>query len=306
MEVDTLVRPGGEPAATGKRGATLLANAPDGIDALFLAERLGRGKAPTWLHILRDGQRLPTVARLVRFFAPAVEIVPVPAWDCLPYDRVSPTGTVMAERLAALARLARGPGQAPRLILTTANAIVQLVPPPAAVTAAHLTVRAGQRVDREALIAFLDRNGYRRAGAVADAGEYAVRGGLLDVFPSGAKRPVRLDFFGTTLETIRTFDPLSQRTADKVADDRAPADERGPARSRRDRAVQGPLSPAVRRRRRRSPVRGGGGGAQPSRAWSTGCPCSTRTSCRSQPISSPSARSASTIWRWTRSRRGPP
>ena len=197
--------------------AILLANAPDGLEAAWLAGRLRRGQAATILHVAHDGARLRFLAGMVAFFAPEIEIVEIPAWDCLPYDRISPSAGIMAERLRALGRLAAGPGRAKRLVLTTANAIVQKVPPPERVRAAHLRAKAGARVDRDGLVAYLERNGYHRTSAVVEAGDYAVRGGLVDVFPSGQEQPVRLDFFGSTLESIRSFDPLTQRSQGKVA-----------------------------------------------------------------------------------------
>ena len=126
------ISPEAQPAeperAPGRPGTTLLANALEGLEGRFLAQRLGRGQARTILHIARDQPRMAFIARVMRFFAPAVEIVSIPAWDCLPYDRVSPNLGLMAERLAALARLAQGPAQKPRLVLTSANAILQKVP----------------------------------------------------------------------------------------------------------------------------------------------------------------------------------
>ena len=206
------------PSGIGPRPeAILLANAPDGLEAAWLAGRLRRGQAPTILHVAHDGARLRFLAGMVAFFAPEIEIVEIPAWDCLPYDRISPSAGIMAERLRALGRLAAGPGRAKRLVLTTANAIVQKVPPPERVRAAHLRAKAGARVDRDGLVAYLERNGYHRTSAVVEAGDYAVRGGLVDVFPSGHEQPVRLDFFGSTLESIRSFDPLTQRSQGKVA-----------------------------------------------------------------------------------------
>lgn len=214
-----LVEPATEqhaPAPDAPGGAVLLANALEGLDAKYLAARLRRGHASSLLHVCRDGARLQFLARVVPFFAPELEIVSLPAWDCLPYDRISPSAPVMAERLRALVKLAAGPSRRPRLVLTSANAFVQKVPPPAAMRHAELRARSGARVDREALLAYLERNGYHRTSAVVEAGDYAVRGGLVDIFPSGLDQPVRLDFFGSTLESIRSFDPLSQRSLGKV------------------------------------------------------------------------------------------
>ena len=205
-----------EPGRAAGGRTLLLAHALEGLDAVHLARRLKRGGVASLMHIARDGTRLALIERMVRFVAPELEIVTIPAWDCLPYDRISPNGAVMAERLRALARLAAGPGRGPRLVLTTANAVVQKVPAPALVRAAHLKVAAGQRVERDTLIGYLERNGYHRTSAVVEAGDYAVRGGLVDIFPSGRDQPVRLDFFGSTLESIRSFDPLTQRSLAKV------------------------------------------------------------------------------------------
>ncbi|HMR34184.1 MAG TPA: transcription-repair coupling factor [Geminicoccaceae bacterium] len=199
-----------------RSGVTLLANALDGLEARHLADRLGRRQAPAILHVARDAPRIAFIEQVVRFFAPRVEIVKLPAWDCLPYDRISPNPELMAQRLEALAILAGPPAKRPRLILTSANALVQRVPPPEVVAAGSFSVRRGGKVSRDALIAWLERNGYRRSGTVVEQGEYAVRGGLLDLFPTGAATPSRLDLFGDVVDSIRAFDPLSQRSLDRV------------------------------------------------------------------------------------------
>jgi len=201
------------PARIGGAGRSHhLVNARDGLEARFLAERLAAGEARTLLHVTRDAGRSAFIAAMVRFFAPRVEIVQLPAWDCLPYDRVSPSSAAMAARLEALFTLAEGASRKPRLVLVSANAAVQKLPPPDAVRAGHFLVEAGGRTDRDELVVYLERNGYRRVSTVVEAGEYAVRGGLLDIFPTGAEEPVRLDFFGTAVESIRRFDPLTQRS----------------------------------------------------------------------------------------------
>ncbi|MCX7629893.1 MAG: transcription-repair coupling factor, partial [Geminicoccaceae bacterium] len=171
--------------------ATLLVNAREGLEARFLAERLSRGERRVIVHVAHDAERARVLRELVRFFAPEIEVLVLPGWDCLPYDRISPTPPVMAERLATLARLAEAPS-GPRLLIATVNAVLQRVTPPEVVRAAHLRIERGRRFSRDALVAWLEREGYRRVGTVVDPGEYAVRGGLLDLFPSGGERPVRL------------------------------------------------------------------------------------------------------------------
>jgi transcription-repair coupling factor (superfamily II helicase) len=102
------------------------------------------------------------------------------------------------------------------VVLTTVSALGQRVPPREALAQGSFTAQAGRRVPVEALISFLNRNGYVRADTVMEAGEYAVRGGIIDLFPPGTPEPLRLDFFGDELEAVRSFDPMSQRTTGKL------------------------------------------------------------------------------------------
>jgi transcription-repair coupling factor (superfamily II helicase) len=142
-------------------------------------------------------------------------VVRLPAWDCLPYDRVSPATDVIARRLSALSRFNQG-ARAPLVVLTTVAAVLQRVVPRATLARSHFSVKPGQMVKDSDLLGFLAANGYSRTGAVVDPGDFAVRGGIIDIFPPGAELPVRLDFFGDTLESIRSFDPESQRSTDTL------------------------------------------------------------------------------------------
>lgn len=192
---------------------TLVVNAREGADARFLAQTAR--KASTLLVVARDAQRGDALKKLVRFFDPSLECLVLPAWDCLPYDRVSPSTAVMAARMKTLLAMTK-PCKAPaRIVICSANALAQRLPPVHAIKASHLRLEAGKPAKRDELLAFLGRNGYGRTGTVMEAGEYAIRGGLMDIFPTGSNVPVRLDFFGSVIETIRTFDPASQRTKDK-------------------------------------------------------------------------------------------
>ncbi len=134
-----------------------------------------------------------------------------PAWDCLPYDRVSPVADIVARRLATLARLLQ-PITQPVVLITTIPAILQRVVPRSLIESQTFAAAPGNRVGSTKLIAFLSENGFSRTGTVVDPGDFAVRGGIVDIFPPGSDAPVRLDFFGDTLESIRSFDPESQRT----------------------------------------------------------------------------------------------
>ena len=181
----------------------------------FLLARIAQeaGKGGPVLFVARDGQRLPQVADAVRFADPSLPVLELPAWDCLPYDRVSPGADAAARRLDALAQLIalqENPHRA--VILTTANAVLQKVPPPEVIAAQSFSARPGNQVNMNTLIARLDGAGFDRVGTVRDVGEFAVRGGILDLYAPGSPEPLRLDFFGDTLESIRAFDPATQRT----------------------------------------------------------------------------------------------
>ncbi len=194
------------------------AGVPEGFDAYLIARMAALAHkeqtAPVaLLHIARDDQRQAALREQLRFFAPQVDVLSFPAWDTVPYDRVSPNAEISSRRIATLAQLARLKSpKRPVIILTTVNAALQRVPPREAMHAALLKLTAGMRVDMNAIARRLESWGYRRTGTVMEPGEYALRGGILDLFPPASSRPARLDFFGDTLETIRLFDPVSQRT----------------------------------------------------------------------------------------------
>ena len=145
---------------------------------------------------------------------PELPILHFPAWDCLPYDRVSPRSDIESQRLATLAALAkRNEKSGAALVVTTINALVQRVPPRESIAGASFFAKVGAEIALEELIRFLSRNAYSRTGTVREPGEYAPRGGILDLWPPGQEEPLRLDFFGPQLEAIRRFDAESQRTS---------------------------------------------------------------------------------------------
>jgi len=266
----------------GRAGYLLLGGSPEGQDARVLIAAARRAGAAGCLHIALDDARAARIAEAVAFFDPTIETLIFPAWDCLPYDRVSPNPDLVSNRIAVLARLlilgvtgsaprtaARSPAKpragapgmagagtagtpskqtaaasahrkpgasapatgpaltadapaadaaaanAPLLVIATVNAVLQRLPPRATLRAATFRARVRERIDPAALQRFLGHNGYVRADTVREPGEYAVRGGIIDIFPTGVRQPMRLDLFGDQLESIRVFDPLSQRTTDK-------------------------------------------------------------------------------------------
>jgi transcription-repair coupling factor (superfamily II helicase) len=188
--------------------------APEGFDALLLTKRAAEHEG-TLLHVARDDTRLNRMADLLAYFSPALEVLRFPAWDCLPYDRVSPNPAVVSERIATLSRLLE-PAPPRRIVLTTVNALVQRTPPCTMFAGTTLSVAVDGTVAPEKLTAFLQANGYGRADTVMEPGEYAVRGGIIDIFPSGETDPVRLDLFGDTVDSIRRFDAATQRSTEKL------------------------------------------------------------------------------------------
>lgn len=197
-------------------GRVVLGGTPDGQDARVLADLARLSGAPGLLHVATDDQRAARLAAAVGFFAPKVEVMVFPAWDCLPYDRVSPNPDVSARRLDVLTRLAdRLAGDRVAgawLVIATVNGLLQRVPAPDDLAGSGFTAEIGDVIDLEGLQAFLGRNGYGRAQTVREPGEFAIRGGIIDLFPPGSEEPVRLDLLGDELEAVRGFDPLSQRT----------------------------------------------------------------------------------------------
>jgi len=196
-----------------------LSNVADGAEGLVISD-LARAvaartspPATSALVICRDGPRMAALARALSFFAPDIEVLQFPAWDCQPYDRVSPHGAIVAQRMTVLSRLARVKGrEKPAVVLTTVNAALQRVPARDLIGKQALSAAPGNVLGMEGIIRWLELNGFNRASTVREFGDYAVRGGILDLFASGMDLPVRLDFFGDTLESIRSFDPETQRT----------------------------------------------------------------------------------------------
>jgi transcription-repair coupling factor (superfamily II helicase) len=208
------------PAALLQIGQPLtLAQVADGAEGLVLADLAraiaARPAAPaiSLAVICRDGQRMAALSRALAFFGPDIVSMEFPAWDCLPYDRVSPNASVVAQRMTALSRLARVKGRdKPSVLLTTVNAALQRVPAREFVATHALSVAPGNVISMASIVAWLELNGFTRASTVREPGDYAVRGGILDLFPPGMDMPVRFDFFGDAIETIRTFDAQTQRS----------------------------------------------------------------------------------------------
>lgn len=187
-----------------------LARCAGGYLPWLMADVARAAKGRAWF-IAADEAQARSVAEAAAYFAPEIAITMLPAWDCLPYDRASPSLKAAAERVAALAALAE-PQRGAELVVTTVNAISQRCLPPARIASLSARLKPGSRIDRNSLALKLAANGFVRVDTVVEPGEYALRGGLVDVMPSGEAFALRLDFFGDEIESIRRFDPATQRS----------------------------------------------------------------------------------------------
>ncbi|WP_378945929.1 transcription-repair coupling factor [Paracoccus sp. R86501] len=196
----------------------ILSGAPEGYDAALIAREAARPEnhgAPV-IHVARDDRRMAATRAALAFMAPGLVVLDFPAWDTTPYDRVSPAPEVQAARMATLAALAQGAIKGPFVLLTSLNAVLQRVPPRDLVRATAFTARVGDRIDEEALRNFLVRMGFVQSPTVTETGDYAIRGGIIDIFPPGESGPIRLDLFGDVLDGARRFDAVTQLTTEKL------------------------------------------------------------------------------------------
>ncbi len=191
-----------------------LSGVPAGFQPWLLAD-IARAAPSRALFVAPDEQLMRAVADTAHYFAPEIEIVEIPAWDCLPYDRASPSLRTASARLAGLYAL-QGKPKGPQLVLTTLNALTQRTLTPFRVRQLVAKLAPKERIAISRLAEMLQANGYVRTDTVHDRGEFAIRGGIVDLFPGGEEQPLRLDFFGDEIETVRRFDPADQRTSGSV------------------------------------------------------------------------------------------
>ncbi len=193
---------------------TTVSGAPEGFDGKLVAAEADAQDGPV-IFIARDDRRLEEMARALAFFSPSLPVFRFPAWDCLPYDRISPNNDVSATRMATLATFAQGM-RGKCVLLSTINAATQRVPAREVLAGSSFIATVGKQIDQAELRGFLGRMGFNQSPTVMEPGDFAIRGGLIDVFPPGDSGPVRLDLFGDVLDGARRFDPESQRTVEKL------------------------------------------------------------------------------------------
>ena len=193
----------------GKRHA--VARPPGSADALLLAQLAQRTSASQRLTAIvtadaGDARRLQDE---LAFFAPELRVVLFPDWETLPYDAFSPHQDLISERLATLWAIRQG---AADVVLVPATTALYRLAPPAFLAGITFHFKQGQKLDEAALKSQLTLAGYQHVTQVVSPGEYAVRGGLIDLFPMGSPMPYRVDLFDDEIDSIRSFDPDTQRS----------------------------------------------------------------------------------------------
>ena len=206
-------------------GKIIVGGVPEGYEAHLILSEMHQNDSSV-IHVARDDRRMASIESALGFFQPEIPVFKFPGWDCLPYDRVSPNAEISASRMGTLAAMVDGRVPRKFVLLTTVNAASQRVPARKFLKGASFAADKGSRIDESELRAFLLLMGFSKVPNVAEPGDYAVRGGIIDIFPPGANGPIRLDLFGDVLDGIRRFDPVSQRTVERVSRfELAPASE---------------------------------------------------------------------------------
>lgn len=195
----------------GVAGHRSLPAPPDGALAVELA-RAARERVGDVLFVARGEERAGRLARIARDAMPDVAVIVLPAWDSAPGDRAPPSRGVLGRRAAALTALARPAEGRGRLVLATAEAVLQRMPPRAAWRDASLRVGRGMAFDEEVWRRWFAAAGYVLDERVDEPGEAAIRGSVLEVFPGDHDRPRRFDIADGRIERLRVYDPVSQRT----------------------------------------------------------------------------------------------
>ncbi len=198
-------------AAPERANVRMPVQAPAAAVAAALARQSTVGGGPR-IHVASSERRAEEIGRALAGLSSSVEVLVLPPWDCLPYDRASPSRDVMGRRMRVLRRLTQDSG-ARCVVITSPEALVQKLPPREVLTDVFLALERGQRLDRDALVRFAARTGYVTDDRIDEPGEIAFLGEVVDIFPADAARPVRIVLTeDDRIDEIRTYDPLSQRS----------------------------------------------------------------------------------------------
>ncbi|WXL27367.1 transcription-repair coupling factor [Ectopseudomonas mendocina] len=197
------------PASAGKQH---WGNLPGAALSLAIAEAASSANRFTLL-LTADSQSAERLEQELRFFAPELPVLHFPDWETLPYDLFSPHQDIISLRVSTLYRL---PELKHGVLVVPITTALHRLPPKRFLLGSSLVMEIGQRVDVDQLRSKLEAAGYRCVDTVYEHGEFAVRGALIDIYPMGSSEPYRIDLFDDEVETLRTFDPETQRSIDKV------------------------------------------------------------------------------------------
>ena len=193
-----------------------VSSVPEGYDA-FLVNGLAKNAKSDILFVVSDGNELARVADLLEFIAPSLKVLRLPAWDTVPYDRVSPNVSIVAQRIETLSELVMNTNpKHSRVVVASVGAVLQKLPPAKIFRNSFKEICVGKKLDFNDFLHYAAVNGYNRVAQVMEPGEYAVRGDIIDIFPVGTNEPLRIDLFDDEVERIRTFDVMNQRTSGEI------------------------------------------------------------------------------------------
>ena len=180
--------------------------------ALLLAEA-ARTHDGLLVVVARDTQRAQALEAELGIFADDLPVLQFPDWETLPYDAFSPHPEIVSQRIATLYRL---PGVKRGVLVVPVATLMQRIAPRIHITGSGLVMSKGQQLDLAAEQRRLEASGYRHVPQVAEPGDFAVRGALLDIFPMGTAEPYRIELFDDEVDSIRSFDPETQRSQQQV------------------------------------------------------------------------------------------
>ena len=170
------------------------------------------------LCVLSDGISVAQVYDILQAIEPNMEILLFPAWDTVPYDRVTPNPHILSQRIDTLSKLVLGTNSKKhRVILSSIGAVIQKLPPKKIFTNTRKMLKVGDTLNFDDFLHYAVINGYTRVEQVMESGEYAVRGDIIDIFPSGAEKPIRIDLFDDEIERLRYFEVETQRSSGEIA-----------------------------------------------------------------------------------------
>lgn len=201
----------------------IISSVPEGTESFILSDML-KSSDSNIIYVAMDDAKLARIEQTIKCFFPDIEVLTFPAWDCIPYDRVSPHQNIVSQRIRTLKKILEKSEESakskksakPYILLTTVNSVCQKVVPIENFINSVFTAKTGDLLERDDLVKFLIENGYNNTAAATEDGEFSLRGSIIDIVPTGEEIGYRLDFFDIELESIRLFNPITQISHDSV------------------------------------------------------------------------------------------